>query len=89
MTWKIEYLQSVQKDVKKLDHKARHQIRDFLETKLTHTKDPRSLGEALKGSKLGQFWKYRVGNYRIITQITDKNVTILVVKIGDRKDVYS
>lgn len=50
--------------------------------------DPRSIGEALKGSKLGAFWKYRVGDYRIIARIEDDALRILVVRIGHRKDVY-
>ena len=50
--------------------------------------DPRSIGEALKGSKLGDFWKYRVGDYRLISSIEDGVMRILVVKIGNRRDVY-
>lgn len=50
--------------------------------------NPRSLGAALKGSRLGQFWKYRVGDYRIISHIEDDAVRILVVKIGNRRAVY-
>jgi mRNA interferase RelE/StbE len=50
--------------------------------------DPRSIGEALKGSKLGAFWKYRVGDYRIVTSIEDGTLRILVVRIGNRKEVY-
>ena len=50
--------------------------------------DPRSIGEALKGSKLGQFWKYRVGDYRIISSIEDGALCILVVSIGNRREVY-
>jgi mRNA interferase RelE/StbE len=50
--------------------------------------DPRSIGEALKGSKLGCFWKYRVGDYRIISSIEDGALKILVVKIGNRREVY-
>jgi mRNA interferase RelE/StbE len=50
--------------------------------------DPRSIGEALKGSSFGEFWKYRVGDYRIIGSIQDSQVRILVVKIGNRREVY-
>ena len=50
--------------------------------------DPRSIGEALKGSKLGDFWKYRVGDYRLISSIEDGVMRILVVKVGNRRDVY-
>jgi mRNA interferase RelE/StbE len=51
-------------------------------------KDPRSLGAALKGDELGQFWKYRVGDYRIIAQIVDREIRILDVRVGHRRDVY-
>jgi mRNA interferase RelE/StbE len=50
--------------------------------------DPRSIGQALKGSQLGNFWKYRVGDYRIVASIEDDALRILVVRIGNRKDVY-
>lgn len=50
--------------------------------------DPRSIGEALRGSKLGEFWKYRVGDYRIVSSIEDNSVRIIVVRVGNRKDVY-
>lgn len=50
--------------------------------------DPRSIGEALKGSKLGVFWKYRVGDYCIVASIEDGALRILVVRIGNRKEVY-
>lgn len=50
--------------------------------------DPRSIGAALKGSELGDFWKYRVGDYRVIAEIQDKVLRIYVVEIGNRRDVY-
>jgi mRNA-degrading endonuclease RelE of RelBE toxin-antitoxin system len=50
--------------------------------------DPRSIGEALKGSRLGVYWKYRVGDYRVIANIEDGALRILVVRIGNRREVY-
>lgn len=50
--------------------------------------DPRSIGEALKGSRLGEFWKYRIGDYRLISSIEDGALIILVVRIGNRREVY-
>jgi len=55
---------------------------------LEHLDDPRSIGDALKGSRLGNLWKYRVGDYRIIADIEDGALKILVVKIGNRRAVY-
>jgi mRNA interferase RelE/StbE len=60
----------------------------FLHDRLASLDDTRSIGEALKGSRLGEFWKYRVGDYRIISSIEDGALRILVVKIGNRREVY-
>ena len=51
-------------------------------------KDPRLIGQALKGSELGDFWKYRVGDIRIIASIEDKRLTVLVLPVGNRTEVY-
>jgi len=88
MTWTIEYAGSVQKSVKKLNPQHRQRIRNFLESRLAEANDPRSLGKALKGSQYANLWPYRVGDYRIIVDIQDKKMTILVVRIGNRKDIY-
>lgn len=50
--------------------------------------NPRQIGEAMQGSKFGEFWKYRVGDWRIIAKIEDQTVRILVVRIGNRREVY-
>jgi len=88
VAWRIEYLRAARKDIAGLDRQTAQRIRDFLEKRLAQLDDPRSIGEALKGSKLGAFWKYRVGDYRIIASIEDETVRILVVRIGNRKEVY-
>lgn len=87
MVWRIEYAESVQKDVRKLDAQERKRIRDFIEVKVALLEDPRSLGKALSGGLSG-LWRYRVGNYRIIANIEDRDVRILVVKIAHRKEAY-
>ena len=88
MIWTVEYLASISKDVKKLDAQTRLGIRNFIEAKLAKSKNPRELGRALKGSELADLWRYRVGDYRILCKITDNKLTILVVTIGHRKEVY-
>ena len=88
MTWQIEYARAARKDVTRLDRQTAQRIRQFLEGRLAHLDDPRSIGEALRGSALGTFWKYRVGDYRIIASIEDEAVRILVVRLGHRKDIY-
>ena len=63
-------------------------ILKFLSDRIAPAEDPRTIGEALRGSKLGEFWKYRVGDYRIICAIEDGELRVLVVRIGNRREVY-
>ena len=74
--------------MRKLDKQIARRITEFLRERVAVLDDPRSIGEALKGSKLGDFWKYRVGDYRIVSSIEDGALRILVVKIGNRREVY-
>jgi mRNA interferase RelE/StbE len=50
--------------------------------------DPRSLGKNLKGPKMGEYWRYRVGDIRVICNISDGQMTVLVIEIGNRRDIY-
>ena len=59
-----------------------------LHSRVATLDDPRSIGEALKGSKLGEFWKYRIGDYRVIARIEDAALRVLVVRVGSRDKVY-
>lgn len=63
-------------------------ILSFLFDRVAKLDDPRSIGDALKGSKLGAFWKYRVGDYRVICSIEDGELLILIVRLGNRKEVF-
>ena len=88
MAWRIELDESAKKDLAKLDKPVAKRIVAFLRERLAQRDDPRSLGEALRGSVLGEFWKYRVGDYRIIASIEDQRLLILVVRIDNRREVY-
>ena len=88
MAWIIEIEPAAEKELDKLDPQQAKRILKFLFDRLTHLDNPRSIGEALKGSRFDTLWKYRVGDYRIITSLEDDVARILVVKIGDRKEVY-
>jgi mRNA interferase RelE/StbE len=88
MAWRIEYDEDAEKDLAKLDRPVVQRILKFMGQRVAALENPRSMGEALKGSKLGDFWKYRVGDYRIIAEIQDKVVCVYVVAIGDRKQIY-
>jgi len=88
LAWMIEIDDKVKKDLAALDKAIVKRITTFLRERIAQLDDPRSIGEALKGSKLGAFWKYRVGDYRIIASIEDSALRILVIRIGNRKEVY-
>lgn len=88
MAWLIKFDDKAKKDLAAIDKVAAKRITNFLRERVSPLDDPRSIGEALKGSKLGAFWKYRVGDYRIIADIEDAALRILVVRIGNRRNVY-
>ena len=88
MAWRIEIDEEARKDLARLDKQVAKRITSFLRERLAQLDDPRSLGEALKGSKLGEFWKYRVGSYRLIASIEDGALRVLVIRIGNRRDIY-
>ncbi|KTD20359.1 type II toxin-antitoxin system RelE family toxin [Legionella londiniensis] len=88
MTWKIEFDADVEKDLRKLGHTAQKRILTYLKEKVMSSNDPRSLGKSLSGDLTG-LWRYRVGDYRILAKIEDNNLTILVVHVGHRKNVYA
>lgn len=88
MAWLIEFDAAAKKDLAKLDRQVARRITAFMRERVAPLEDPRSIGEALKGSELGDFWKYRVGDYRVIARIEDGALRILVVKVGNRREVY-
>ena len=87
MAWQIEYDPLARKELRKLDRQVAQRIIRFLGERVALLDDPRSLGEALHGPKLGNRWKYRVGDHRIIADIEDKIVRIYVLRIGNRREV--
>ncbi|MBI3553317.1 MAG: type II toxin-antitoxin system RelE/ParE family toxin [Elusimicrobia bacterium] len=88
MAWRIEFDPGAARELDKLDSQASRRILKFLSERIAPSSNPRSFGEALKGSKLGEFWKYRIGDYRIIASIEDRRLLIHIVRIGNRRDVY-
>ena len=87
MTWKIEIVPGAKKELDKLDRQVAQRILKFLHKRVASLKDPRSIGDSLKGSKFGEYWRYRVGDYRITTKIEDNIVLILVLRVGHRKQI--
>ena len=88
MVWRIEFEDAALKELAKLDKPVARRILAFLRERVAGLEDPRSVGEALKGSRLGDFWKYRVGDYRIVASIQDEALCVLVLKVGNRSGVY-
>jgi mRNA interferase RelE/StbE len=88
MAWKVELSSLAQKNLDQLDPQIARRILAFLKERVASLDDARSIGEALKGSRLGDLWKYRVGDYRIICNIEDGGMLVLVVKIGNWREVY-
>jgi len=88
LAWRIEVSETVAKQLAKLDKPVARRVRSFLRDRLASLDDPRSIGEALKGSRLGEFWKYRVGDWRLICQIKDQEIVILVLDLGNRREIY-
>ena len=88
MAWKIEFDEQSKKDLAKLDKQNALRITKFVRQRLMTLDNPRLLGEPLTGKRLGEFWKYRVGDYRMICKIEDEVMRVLVVKVGNRREVY-
>jgi mRNA interferase RelE/StbE len=86
--WAIEFDKAAVKELAKLGAPASKRILKFLSTRLAPLENPRDLGEALKGEALGEFWKYRVGDYRLICRIEDARICVVVLRVGNRKDIY-
>ncbi|WP_323011527.1 type II toxin-antitoxin system RelE/ParE family toxin [Castellaniella sp.] len=87
MAWTIDYADSARAQLRKLDRQVARRIVDFMDERVAPLEDPRSTGKALTGP-LGGFWRYRVGDCRVICEIQDGALRVLVVRIGNRREVY-
>jgi mRNA interferase RelE/StbE len=87
LAWRIEITRTAARQITKLDSKAQKSIVRFLRERLSPADNPRQWGRALHGEKRG-LWRYRVGDYRLICDVQDEKITILVLELGHRKDVY-
>ena len=88
MAWIIKYTESSSKQLKKLDKQTALRVIDYMEERVAVLAEPRSLGKNLKGPKMGEYWRYRVGDIRVICNISDAQMTVLVIEIGNRREVY-
>lgn len=88
MAWKVEIDPAAERELDKLDPQVARRVLRFLSERVAGSENPRSIGEALQGSRLGEFWKYRVGDCRIVARIEDERLLVLVVRVGHRSQVY-
>ncbi len=87
MAWTIEYSALAERSLRHMDGREARRILNYMEKRVALFTDPRALGKALAGS-MGGLWRYRVGDYRVVCEIHDRQIRILVVDIGHRREVY-
>ena len=87
MVWTIDYTDTARKQLRKLDKQVARRILDFMDERIAGLENPRSTGKALTGP-LGGLWRYRVGDVRVICDIQDGALRVLVVRVGNRRDIY-
>ncbi len=87
MVWRIEYTRTALSPLRKLDRQDARRILDYMDTRIAVLEDPHTKGKALTGA-LGGLWRYRVGSYRVICETQDDAMRVLVVRLGNRRDVY-
>ena len=88
MAYSVELSAEVARELVKLDRQQAKRILKFLYERVVKLDDPRSIGKALHGSRLGESWKYRIGDYRLICRIEDDRLIVLVLRVGHRKEIY-
>jgi len=88
LVWQIEFDPDALKDLRKLDKQIQTRLVGFLRVRVGQLENPRDIGEALSGQHLGSYWKYRVGDWRIICDIQDQRIVVRVLRIGNRREVY-
>ena len=88
LAWQIEFTPEANKALVGLGSNAAKQIARFMRQRVSNLDDPRSIGEPMKGSRFAGLWRYRSGDYRILCEIRDEKITILVVSLGHRREVY-
>jgi mRNA interferase RelE/StbE len=87
LVWTVNYTDSARKELRKPNRQQAFRILDFMDKRIAVLENPRVQGKALSGP-LGDLWRYRLGDYRIICEIQDTQLYVLVVKIGNLSDIY-
>ncbi len=87
MTWTVEFDDAAAKELRKLDRQAQKDILEYFRQRISTNDDPRRFGKSLSREFAGM-WRYRVRNYRMICQIENDHLIVLVLRVGHRKDIY-
>jgi mRNA interferase RelE/StbE len=87
LAWTIEYADTAKVQLRKLDKQTARRILDFMDERIAETENPRHTGKALTGPH-GGFWRYLVGDCRVICDIQDGALCVLVVQVGNRREIY-
>ncbi|QJR18241.1 type II toxin-antitoxin system RelE family toxin [Pelagibacterium halotolerans] len=87
MAWTVKYGSGVEKQLRKLGQEPQRRIRRHMESVVARLDDPRQAGSALMG-QLSGYWRYRIGDYRVLCRIIDGELLVLVVEVGHRREVY-
>ena len=85
--WRVEFDPDAARELRKLGHSARSEIQQYLRKRIAAVENPRRFGHALLGDLKG-LWRYRVGDYRIVADIREKEILVMVVTVGHRRNVY-
>jgi len=88
MIWRVEFDDRARKELRKLDRQAQSMILSYLRDRIATDDDPCRFGDPLRKNMSG-FWKYRIGPYRVICDIREHIVTVRVLRVGHRKNVYA
>lgn len=89
MVWRAEFTPEAAKTLTRIERGTATRIVRFMRERVSRLEDPRSIGAPLKGNTFSGLWRYRVGDYRVLCKIQDQQITILIVLIGHRREVYA
>ena len=87
MKYQLVFSSRCKKEISKLNNSTKRLLKGWISNHLLNTDNPRSIGKALTGDK-NDYWRYRVGNYRLIVEIHDKELIVLAITFGHRSEVY-
>ena len=88
MAYRVELSESANRALSNLDAQNRRRILKFLQERVAKLDNRRAVGEALEGSRLGELWKHRVGDYRLVCKIADEVLIVLVLRVAHRREIY-